>query len=149
MKNKTTHNTHLERALLPKEWDDALCALQGHERAGLGWIVTGKFDPRPLSQLLMSGQPVPKKVSEILGRLLNPPKGYIGGRLKYRKPGKKALNLYKKEINYENAYFALMKKRNEGELAKSVIDGIAKDFGISRSTLEKLKKPSMAPWARR
>ena len=132
-------NKHLERHLLPAEWDNALCALQGHQKAGLGWVSTGKHNPKLLAELLLSGQPVPDTVIKIIGQLLSPPRSYIGGRLKFSPAGKQAKSLLARKINAEKAYALLNQMKAEGMSHKKAQDEVVKGFGMSISAVQKLK----------
>jgi len=132
-------NKHLERHLLPAEWDDALCALQGHQKAGLGWVSTGKHNPKLLAELLLSGQPVPDTVIKIIGRLLSPPRSYIGGRLKFSPAGKQAKLLLNRKIRDENAYAFLQQRKNDGVPHKKAQYEVVKKYNMSISAVQKLK----------
>jgi len=86
MNSELEENPLRDRLLLPKNWSDALAALQGHQAEGIRWRYVGKHDPKPLAALLGGSEPIPQYVRETLSRLLAPPKGYQGGKLIYKNP---------------------------------------------------------------
>ena len=139
MQDIKSSDEHLERHLLPAEWDNALCALQGHQKAGLGWVSTGKHNPKPLAELLLSGQPVPDTVIKMIGRLLSPPRSYIGGRLKFRPAAKQARLILNRKIRDEQAYALLQQRKAEGVPHKKAQDEVIEKFGMSISSVQKLK----------
>jgi hypothetical protein len=136
----------LQRHLIPKEWDNAMCALQGHKRAGIGFVKVNKYDTKPLAKLLLSDEPVPPEVAKILGRLLNPPKTYIGGRLIFKPPGKQALGLKKRKKRDREAYTLLRKMIDEGSLYSQAVAEVAKIFNMSESAVGKLKETNDDEW---
>jgi hypothetical protein len=141
MNSVSEENPLGDRLSLPKNWSDALAALQGHQSEGIRWRYVGKHDPKPLAALLGGSEPIPQYVRETLSRLLAPPKGYQGGKLKYAKPQKRSINLEKRhrtEIDALRYIHELMQVREP----RTIFDAAGK-FGMSKAWARNLKAKAL------
>ena len=135
-----------DRLMLPENWSDALAALQGHKQEGIRWRYTGKHDAKPLAELLKGTEPIPEYVRDVLGRLLAPPRGYQGGKLKYIKPSKRAVDLerrHRREIDAKRYIYELMHVNEPHTKFDTAIELAAKKFRMSQSWAKNLKALSL------
>ena len=139
MPNHYEANPLRDRLLLPEAWSDALAALQGHERCGISWEYVGKHNPQWLADLLAGDDPIPQYVRETLSRLLLPPKGYIGGRLSYSAPKKRAIHFRASLSKSEQAKLYIADRMNAGEKFDTAVKEAAAKFGMSVGWARNLK----------
>jgi len=122
-----------ERLRLPKEWSDAIDALQAVRRVGLGWEYTGKHNLMPLAKMLNSGEPVPPYVAKIISIHLAPPKGRWCGKLRYEPPPPRAINFWKKKRRERNAKIDIENLCKGGEKYETAINIVAEKNRRSKS----------------
>ena len=142
MKEGSAKNPLRERLLLPANWSDALAALQGHKQSGITWEYTGNHDVKPLAELLGGSEPIPQSVRDTLSRLLVPCKGHMGGKLIYKKPGPRGIELKKrllKEINAKKYIYELMHEREAKMKFDAAVEEAAEKFRMSKSWARNLK----------
>ena len=126
--------------MLSPKWSEALAALQGHEPEGISWKYTGVHDPKPIANLLQSNEEIPQYVRTTLGRLLAPPSSYIGGRLQYRKPTKRAKLTRSSSSKERKAKIYIAEQMNTGQKFQSAVDMAAEKFHMSESWARNLDK---------
>lgn len=129
-----------ERLLLPPEWSEALAALQGHEAEGISWKYTGIHDPKPIAKLLQGNGDIPDYVRKTLGRLLAPPSEYVGGRLIYKEPNKRAMDTRTKLSRDHRAIILIAQLRGGGEKFESAVEIAAKKFKMSAGWAKSLSQ---------
>jgi len=127
-----------DRIHLPKEWSDAINALQGVTRVGLGWEYTGKHDVKPLAHMLKSGEPVPQYVAKIISIHLAPPKSRWCGKLRYESPPPRAIDFWKNKNRERRAKIDLDKLRSQAIPFKEAVHQIAKKYRRSESWVANL-----------
>jgi len=138
-----------DRLLLTDEWSHALASLQGHKRAGIAWEYVGKHDMKPIAELLKGAEPIPQYVRDTLSRLLNPPKGYQGGKFKYLKPSKRAIqrrNRLNKEMHAYEYIRDLVEVKKPKTKFDTAVEMAAKKYGMSLSWARNLKKITADNW---
>ena len=129
----------LDRIQLPKEWSDAIDALQGVKRAGLGWEYTGKHDVKPLAHMLRSGQPVPQYVAKIISIHLVPPKSRWCGKLRYESPPRRAIDFWTNKRRERRAKAELDELRSQAMPFKQAVHQVAKKYRRSESWVANLR----------
>ena len=142
MNELTESNPLRDRLRLQPNWSEALEALQGHKQSGIRWEYNGKHDAKPLAELLRGSEPIPQAVREILSRLLVPRKGHIGGKLIYKKPGPRAIELQKrlrKEIDAKQYIYELMHEGEPTMKFDAAVEEAAEKFRMSKSWARNLK----------
>ena len=148
MNSASEENPLVDRLFLPKNWSDALAALQGHQAEGIRWRYVGKQDPKPLAALLGGSEPIPQYVRETLSLLLVPPKGYQGGKLKYVKPQKRSINLekrYRTEMEALRYIHELMHMREPRTIFDAAVEDAADKYGMSKAWARNLKAKALTP----
>ena len=142
MNSELKKNPLRDRLLLPKNWSDALAALQGHQAEGIRWRYVGKHDPKPLAALLGGSEPIPQYVRETLSRLLAPPKGYQGGKLIYKKPGTRSINLEKRhrtEMEAKRYIYELMHVKEPRLRFEAAVHSATEKYRLSIGWAKNLK----------
>lgn len=148
MNSELEENPLRDRLLLEKSWSDALAALQGHQSEGIRWRSVDKHDSKPLAELLEGREPIPQYVRETLSRLLVPPKGYQGGKLKYAKPRDRAIRLetrHKKEIAALRYIQDAMHVKEPRTIFDAAVEDAAKKYGMSKAWARNLKAKTLTP----
>jgi hypothetical protein len=142
MNSELEENPLRDRLLLPKNWSDALAALQGHQAEGIRWRYVGKHDPKPLGALLGGSEPIPQYVRETLSRLLAPPKGYQGGKLIYKKPGTRSIKLeerHRTEMEAKRYIYELMYVKEPRLMFEAAVYYASEKYGWSIGWAKNLK----------
>ena len=142
MNSELEENPLRDRLLLEKSWSDALAALQGHQSEGIRWRYVDKHDPKPLAELLEGSEPIPQYVRETLSRLLAPSKGYQGGKLIYKKPGTRSINLEKRhrtEMEAKRYIYELMYVKEPRLMFEAAVYCAHEKYGLSIGWAKNLK----------
>lgn len=138
-----------DRFFLPTHWSSALAALQGHKPSGISWEYVGNHDAKPISELLKGTEPIPQYVRDTLSRLLVPPKGYLGGKLKYIKPSNRAIQLRKRLQKEMKAYHfirELTEKKTPKTKFDTAVEMAAEKYRMSRSWARNLNSLTKYQW---
>ena len=125
------------------QWETALSALNGYERHGLGWVNSGKHNPRPLGDLLARGLFPPAEVLLALSNFMSPPEGYRGPRFVVELPKVRTiLHSAAKMAKKRRARIRFEELRQNGHAYKNSIWQVASEFEKKRTEVTGLLKLS-------
>ena len=115
-------------------WDAALKALLGYERHGLGLQWNGRYNLKPMAAALMTDDPIPQDIRQLLATVLDPHQNWLGAKAKIDKRPKKtirqAMEGLAKRRNIRDEYLTGLGLEQKAQYLEATL---AKKYGVRRT----------------